>query len=69
MILFDGTVAENIARFSPTASDAAIVEAAKRTGGHEMILGLQGGYDFRVSSGGAALSGGQRQRIALARAF
>ena len=69
VILFDGTVAENIARFSPTASDAAIVEAAKRTGGHEMILGLQGGYDFRVSSGGAALSGGQRQRIALARAF
>ena len=69
VILFDGTVAENIARFSPTASDAAIVEAAKRTGGHEMILGLQGGYDFPVSSGGAALSGGQRQRIALARAF
>ena len=69
VILFDGTVAQNIARFSPSADDADIVEAAKRTGGHEMILALPGGYDFQVSAGGAALSGGQRQRIALARAF
>ncbi len=69
IVLFDGTVAENIARFSPDARDEDIVIAAKRTGGHEMILGLPGGYDFQVSAGGAALSGGQRQRIALARAF
>ena len=67
--LFDGSVAENIARLSPDADDEAIVEAAKRTGAHEMILGLPDGYDFQVSAGGAALSGGQRQRIALARAF
>ena len=69
VILFDGTVAQNIARFSPEAADEEIVVAAKRTGAHEMILGLPGGYDFQVSAGGAALSGGQRQRIALARAF
>ena len=69
VVLFDGTVAENIARLSPDATDEQIVDAAKRTGAHEMILGLPDGYDFRVSAGGAALSGGQRQRIALARAF
>ena len=69
VVLFDGTVAENISRLSPDADDAAIVDAAMRTGAHEMILGLPDGYDFQVSAGGAALSGGQRQRIALARAF
>ena len=69
VVLFEGTVAENIARMAPNRDDEAIVEAAKRTGAHEMILKLPGGYDFGVSAGGAALSGGQRQRIALARAF
>ena len=69
VVLFEGTVAENISRLSPSARDEAIVDAAKRTGGHQMILALPGGYDFQVSAGGAALSGGQRQRIALARAF
>ena len=69
VVLFDGTVAENIARFSTDAKDEDVVDAAKRTGAHEMILELPGGYDFQVSAGGAALSGGQRQRIALARAF
>ena len=69
VVLFEGTVAENIARMSPTANDEDVVDAAKRTGAHEMILRLPGGYDFQVSAGGAALSGGQRQRIALARAF
>ena len=69
VLLFDGTVAQNIARFSPDAKDEDIVDAAKRTGAHDMILKLPGGYDFQVAAGGAALSGGQRQRIALARAF
>ena len=69
VVLFEGTVAENIARLSPIARDEDVVAAAKRTGAHEMILRLPGGYDFQVSAGGAALSGGQRQRIALARAF
>ena len=69
VVLFDGTVAENIARMAPEPDDTAVVEAARRTGAHEMILRLPGGYDFQVATGGAALSGGQRQRIALARAF
>ena len=69
VVLFEGTVAENIARMAPDARDEDVVDAGKRTGAHEMILKLPGGYDFQVSAGGAALSGGQRQRIALARAF
>ena len=69
VVLFEGTVAENIARMDADAKDAEVVAAAKRCGAHEMILNLPGGYDFEVSAGGAALSGGQRQRIALARAF
>ena len=69
VVLFEGTVAENVARLSLTPDPGAVVKAAERAGAHEMILALPGGYDFEVSAGGAALSGGQRQRIALARAF
>jgi ATP-binding cassette subfamily C protein len=67
--LFDGTIAENISRMSPTADSDSILEAASRAGAHTMILGMPGGYDMRIGDGGAALSGGQRQRIALARAL
>ena len=69
VVLFQGTVAENIARLDPDLDPEMVVEAAMRAGAHEMILALDGGYDFQVAAGGAALSGGQRQRIALARAF
>ena len=69
VVLFGGTVAENIARLAPKPDPEAVVGAARRAGAHEMILALPGGYDFQVAAGGAALSGGQRQRIALARAF
>lgn len=66
--LFDGTVAENIARFD--RPDAAKVEAAARKVGlHEFILTLPEGYDTEIGSEGARLSGGQRQRLALARAL
>ena len=66
--LFDGTVAENIARFGDV--DRSKVErAAKAIGLHEFILALPNGYDTELGAEGARLSGGQRQRVGLARAF
>lgn len=66
--LFDGSIAENIARFGNV--DRPKVEAAARAVGlHEAIAALPGGYDTRIGDEGAFLSGGQRQRVALARAI
>jgi ATP-binding cassette subfamily C protein len=67
--LFDGTVAENIARFDPDASDETVIAAARAAGAHEVITSLENGYDTRIGEDGMTLSGGQRQRIALARAL
>ena len=67
--LFDGTLAENIARLDPNARDEDIINAAKKAAAHDMILHLPDGYNTRVSSIGARLSGGQIQRVGLARAL
>lgn len=66
--LFDGSVAENIARFGELDSDK-IVRAAKLAGVHDLILQLPQGYETSIGAAGRVLSGGQRQRIALARAL
>jgi ATP-binding cassette subfamily C exporter for protease/lipase len=66
--LFEGTVAENVARFGEV--DRRLVEhAARAVGMHEVIEALPQGYDTPIGRDGAVLSGGQRQRIALARAL
>lgn len=65
--LFDGTIAENIARFNPLESEK-VIAAAESSGLHEMILRFPKGYDTPIGAFGGMLSGGQRQRIALARA-
>jgi ATP-binding cassette subfamily C protein len=67
--LFDGTVAENIARFHVQADPMAIIAAAKQAGVNDLILRLPQGYETRIGEGGMALSAGQRQRVALARAL
>jgi subfamily B ATP-binding cassette protein HlyB/CyaB len=68
-VLFNRSVAENIALADPTMPMQRIVDAATLAGAHEFILELPEGYDTIVGERGCSLSGGQRQRIAIARAL
>jgi ATP-binding cassette subfamily C protein len=67
--LFAGTVAQNIARFEPSADANTVIAAARAAGLHDLIVDLHNGYDMQIGEGGASLSAGQRQRLALARAL
>ena len=68
-VLFDESIADNIALGKPGASLGEIKAAAKNAAAHEFIMAMPEGYDTRVGEGGLKLSGGQRQRIAIARAM
>ncbi len=67
--LFSGTVFENIVYGRVGASMEEVVEAAKRAGAHEFIMGLKDGYSTYIGERGVKLSGGQKQRISIARVF
>jgi len=66
--LFEGTVAENIARFDDI-DDQKVLQAAQISGAHDIIIKFPEGYNTYIGPGGITLSGGQRQRVALARAL
>ncbi|MCX8503849.1 MAG: type I secretion system permease/ATPase [Beijerinckiaceae bacterium] len=67
--LFEGTIAQNIARFDPDATPQMIIDAATTANVHMMIIGMDKGYETVIGENGAILSAGQRQRIGLARAL
>jgi ATP-binding cassette subfamily B protein len=69
VLLFGGSIQENIRYGRPDASDAEIIEAAKQANAHQFIDKLPEGYQTLVGERGTQLSGGQRQRIAIARAI
>ena len=68
-ILFNDTIAGNIAMASPAASTEAIEQAARTANAHEFILRKENGYQTNIGDRGTKLSGGERQRLTIARAL
>ncbi len=68
-ILFDSSIAQNIAYGNLTSTREDIIKASKQADADEFIQKLPDGYDTIIGMGGSTLSGGQKQRIAIARAF
>ena len=67
--LFAENVMENIRYGRPDATDAEVIEAAKRANAHEFIMELPNGYETDIGQRGVKLSGGQKQRLSIARVF
>ena len=69
VFLFTGSIRENILYGDPTASEEAMIDAAKEAQIHDFVMTLPDGYDTYVGERGIKLSGGQKQRISIARVF
>jgi ATP-binding cassette subfamily B protein len=69
VLLFGGSILDNIAYGRPGASEAEVIEAARAANAHDFISAFPEGYQTRVGERGIQLSGGQRQRVAIARAI
>lgn len=69
VFLFVGTIRENILYGRPDATEAEVIEAAKRANIHDYIMTLEKGYDTEIGERGVKLSGGQKQRLSIARVF
>ena len=69
VLLFGGTILENIAYGKPEATQQQVEQAARQAHAHEFIMGFPEGYQTIVGERGVKLSGGQRQRVAIARAI
>lgn len=68
-VLFKGTIRENLKWGNPSASDEEMMKALEMAQAKEIVLGKEGGLDYRIEQGGRNLSGGQRQRLTIARAL
>ena len=69
VLLFAGTVKENLTLWDATVPDSDLVQACKDAAIHDVVVAMSGGYDAELLEGAANLSGGQRQRLEIARAL